>query len=486
MSLYSTPIHKLHEMRLKGEITTLDIAQSVLKRIEEVEGTVKAYLSLAGEQVLEQAKAIDAKIANGETVSPLAGMPIAIKDIFNIKGTKTTCASKMLENYVSPYDSTVTQKLSDAEYNLVGKTNMDEFAMGSSTENSAFYPTKNPWNLDCVPGGSSGGSGASVAAGTALASLGTDTGGSIRQPASFNGIVGVKPTYGRVSRYGMVAFASSLDQAGPMTQDVEDAALIMNAIAGYDEKDATSLNVDVPDYTQFLNKDIKGMKIGLIKELDLSQCDADVIQIFEKNIESLKSAGAEIVEISLPNISHAVATYYVLAPSEASSNLGRYDGVRYGLRAENPSNLQELYEESREQGFGPEVKRRILLGTFTLSSGYYDAYYLKAQKIQNLIRHQFNQAFKSVDAIATPVSPTPAFKLGEKVADPLQMYLIDAFTIPANLAGIPGMSIPAGFTSENLPVGLQLLGKHLDEGKLFQIAHAFEREIDLQSPPLAL
>ncbi|MCP4756582.1 MAG: Asp-tRNA(Asn)/Glu-tRNA(Gln) amidotransferase subunit GatA [Proteobacteria bacterium] len=486
MNLYELPIHVLHKKRLQGEIETLDIARSVLARIEETEERLHSFLYLAGDRILALAEEVDRKIRQGGNVHELEGMPVAVKDIFSTKGIKTTCASKYLENYVAPFESTVTRKLLDVGCSIVGKTNMDEFAMGSSTENSAFGATRNPWDLERVPGGSSGGSAAAVAAGQALAAMGTDTGGSIRQPASFTGIVGLKPTYGRVSRWGMVAFASSFDQAGPMTRDVEDAALMLQTISGFDENDATSLDSEIPNYRDFLNRPIKGMKIGVVKDLDLANCDSEVVAIFQENLKLLEEAGVEIVEVDIPNIPHAVATYYVIAPCEASSNLGRYDGVRYGLRSRDTDNLLDMYEKSRDDGFGKEVKLRILIGTFALSAGYYDAYYLKAQKIQNLIRSQYHSAFKRVDAIATPVTPTPAFKLGEMTNDSLKMYLGDAFTIPANLAGIPGISVPGGFTANNLPVGFQLFANHLEEGKLFTIAHRFERNLNLQKPPLAI
>ena len=485
MKLYHTPIHLLHQQREKGQVSTLEIAQAVVARMQATEGQLHSYLSTYPELALESAKKADQKQAKGEKLGPLEGMPIAVKDIFAIPGTRTTCGSKYLENFVSPYQSGVTGKLAEAGYGLVGKTNMDEFAMGSGTENSAFGPTKNPWDLSKVPGGSSGGSASAVAAGQALAAIGTDTGGSIRQPASFTGIVGIKPTYGRVSRWGMVAFASSLDQAGPMTQDVTDAALLLNCIAGFDPRDSTSAQEPATDFTAGLGESLKGKKIGVIKELDLAVADPAVVKVFEANLELLKKAGAQIVEVSLPNIAHAVATYYVIAPCEASSNLGRYDGVRYGERSAEAKNLLELYEQSRDQGLGPEVKLRILLGTFALSAGYYDAYYLKALKVQNLIRAQYKAAFAKVDAIASPVSPTPAFGIGERAGDPLKNYLADAFTIPANLAGIPGISVPGGFVGP-LPVGLQLLGDHFAETKLFSLAHAFERELDLKKPSLAL
>lgn len=486
MNLYQQSIHTLHDKRMAGEITTVEIAQAVLQRLSDVEEKLNSFLTLTENSLVEQAEAVDASISQKKDVQALEGMPIAVKDIFSTKGMRTTCASRILENYIPPFESTVTERLNSAGTLMTGKTNMDEFAMGSSTENSAFGVTRNPWDLDRVPGGSSGGSASAVAAGQALAAIGTDTGGSIRQPASFTGIVGMKPTYGRVSRWGMVAFASSFDQAGPMTQDVEDAAILLQAIAGYDKRDATSLKSDVPDYTAFLNKSLKGMKIGIVKELDLASCDADVVRIFEQNMAVLKDAGAETVEVSMPNISDAVATYYVIAPCEASSNLGRYDGVRYGRRALDTSGLLDMYEKSRDEGFGKEVKMRILIGTFALSAGYYDAYYLKAQKVQNLIRSQYHEAFGRVDAIAMPVAPTAAYKIGEMIDDPLKMYLGDAFTIPANLAGIPGISVPGGFTQGNLPVGFQLQASHLEEGRLLQIAHCFEQNLQLKKPNLPI
>ena len=486
MNLYELPIHILHRKRLSGEHSTVEIVQSVLNRLEKVEGKLHSFITLSEENLLDRAESVDEKISRNESIHVLEGMPIAVKDIFSTKGIRTTCASRFLENYIPPFESTATEKLKTAGSLLLGKTNMDEFAMGSSTENSAFGVTRNPWNLERVPGGSSGGSASAVSSGQCLAALGTDTGGSIRQPASFTGIVGLKPTYGRVSRWGMVAFASSFDQAGPLTRDVEDAALLLQTIAGYDEKDATSLKTDVPDYAQFLDQSIKGLKIGIIKDLDLSNCDTEVVQVFQQNVEVLKDAGAEIVEISMPNISDAVATYYVIAPSEASSNLGRYDGVRYGKRAKNISGLLDMYEKSRDEGFGKEVKMRILIGTFALSAGYYDAYYLKAQKVQNLIRSQYHQAFLEVDAIASPVAPTAAYKIGEMIDDPLKMYLGDAFTIPANLAGIPGISVPGGFTDNNLPVGFQLLTSHLEEGKLLKIAHCFQQSLQIKTPTMSI
>ncbi|MBT4287411.1 MAG: Asp-tRNA(Asn)/Glu-tRNA(Gln) amidotransferase subunit GatA [Deltaproteobacteria bacterium] len=486
MSLYQSPIHHLHQRRMQGEITTQEIVESCIQRIEDTEDQINSFLTLTLDQALEQAKKIDQKILNKDDIHPLAGMPIAIKDVFSTKGIATTCGSKYLKDYVPPFESTVSEKLNTLGYSLLGKTNMDEFAMGSSTENSAFKVTKNPYNLDHVPGGSSGGSAAAVASGQALAAMGTDTGGSVRQPAAFTGIVGLKPTYGRVSRWGLVAYASSFDQAGPMTQDVTDTAILLEAVSGFDNRDATSLQVDVPNYSEYLNQPITGLKIGIIKDLDLSACDEEVKTIYFQNLDVLKSNGAEITEIEIPNIKDAIAAYYIIAPCEASSNLGRYDGVRYGLRSKEIDSLKALYEGSREAGFGKEVKLRILLGTFALSAGYYDAYYIKAQKLQNLLRSQFHKAFKTVDAIALPATPTAAFKIGEMTNDPLQMYLNDVFTISANLAGIPGISIPGGFTRDQLPVGFQLLAGHLNEGKIIQIAYNLESSLNLIKPSLAI
>ncbi|MDH5561883.1 MAG: Asp-tRNA(Asn)/Glu-tRNA(Gln) amidotransferase subunit GatA [Deltaproteobacteria bacterium] len=485
MQITGLPLHRLHQKRLGGEITTLQIVQAYLERIKAVDKELGAFLYVNGESSLVQAEAVDKKLARGGKIGTLEGMPIAVKDNFNTRGIPTTCASKILKDYVAPYESTVTRKLIENGYILIGKTNMDEFAMGSSNENSAFWPAKNPWDLERVPGGSSGGSAVAVAANLAAGAIGSDTGGSIRQPASFTNIVGFKPTYGRVSRWGMVAFASSLDQAGPMTQDVEDAALILKAISGHDELDATSLKVEVPDYLRSLNQPVKSMKLGIIKNLDLESCDSQVVDIYKESINFYQKQGVELVEIEIPNLEHVVATYYIIGPCEASSNLGRYDGIRYGLRSDAKA-LKDLYEESRDLGFGNEVKIRILLGTFALSAGYYDAYYLKAQKIQNIIRHQFKEAFRQVDAIACPVTTTPAFKLGERINDPLKMYLSDIFSIPPNLAGLPALSIPAGITKNNLPVGLQLIGDHLQEGKLFQLAHFFEQNHPIEKPKLMI
>jgi aspartyl-tRNA(Asn)/glutamyl-tRNA(Gln) amidotransferase subunit A len=474
LAWYDRPLHELHALRMAKEVTSAEIAQAVLKRIEAVEPKVKAFITLTPEGVLERARQADARIARGQPLSPIDGMPLAIKDIFVTQGIQTTCGSKMLEGFVPPYDATVVARLKAGGLNLVGKANMDEFAMGSSTENSAYGPTHNPWDLTRVPGGTSGGSGAAVAAGECIAAIGTDTGGSIRQPAAFTSVVGLKPTYGRVSRYGMIAFASSLDQGGPMTRDVRDAAILLNLIAGRDPRDSTSADVPVPDFAQALQGDLKGRRIGLVKEFQQGGgAHPEVTAAFAANLKTLQDLGAEAVEVSLPSLDYAIAVYYILAPCEASSNLGRYDGVRYGLRVQD-GNLLEQYMQTRERGFGPEVKRRIMLGTFALSAGYYDAYYLRAMKIRRMLRRDFDEAFKRVDLIASPVSPVPAFKLGERLADPLQMYLIDAYTLPANLAGLPAISVPGGFTAGGLPLGLQLMAPHFAEERLLQASHAFE------------
>ncbi|MEK7841215.1 MAG: Asp-tRNA(Asn)/Glu-tRNA(Gln) amidotransferase subunit GatA, partial [Deltaproteobacteria bacterium] len=401
-----------------------------------------------------------------------------VKDIFCTKGILTTCASKILNNFVPPYDATVIKKLKEAGAVILGKNNMDEFAMGSSTENSAFFVTKNPWDTERVPGGSSGGSAASVSAGECAGSIGTDTGGSIRQPASCCGVVGLKPTYGRVSRYGMIAFASSLDQAGPMTKDVLDCAIMLNTMAGYDSQDSTCIDTPVPDYTKALTKGIKGLNIGIPKEYFIKGLDSDVEKAVKEAIEVLKKQGASVVDVSLPHTDYAIAVYYLVATAEASSNLARYDGVKYGCRAKDSKNLMDMYCKTRDEGFGPEVKRRIMLGAYSLSAGYYDAYYKKASQVRTLIKRDFEEAFKKCDVILTPTAPTPAFKIGEKTADPLTMYLSDIFTISCNLAGIPGLSIPCGFTKGNLPIGLQILGKPLDEETVLKTAYAYEQATD--------
>ena len=475
MELYNLTIHELSEKLRKKELTSSELTEVFLKRIDAVEIKIKAYITIAKEDAARQAKEADKRLASGRDITPLTGVPISVKDIFCTQGMLTTCASKILNNFVPPYDATIIKKLKDAGAVILGKNNMDEFAMGSSTENSAFVVTKNPWDTERVPGGSSGGSAASVAAGECAASVGTDTGGSIRQPASCCGVVGLKPTYGRVSRYGIVAFASSLDQAGPLTKDVKDCAVLLNTIAGHDPHDATSIEASVPDYTAGLGKGIKGIRVGIPREYFIKGLDSDVEQAVRGAIEVLKKNGASIVDVSLPHTDYAIAVYYLVATAEASSNLARYDGVKYGYRASNNSNLLEMYCKSRDEGFGPEVKRRIMLGTYALSAGYYEAYYKKASQVRTLIKNDFEEAFKRCDVIITPTSPTPAFKIGEKVADPLTMYLSDIFTISCNLAGIPGLSLPCGFTKENLPIGLQILGKPMDEETVLKTAYSFEQ-----------
>lgn len=479
MPLYELTAHELHE-KLKGrEITSVELTQSIYDRIEAVEEQIQGYITLTKEIAFEGAAAADAGFQRGdERVRPLAGIPIAIKDVICTQGVLTTCGSKILGNFVSPYDATVMTKLHQQGVVMIGKTNMDEFAMGSSTENSAYQVTRNPWNLETIPGGSSGGSAAVVAAGEAICSIGSDTGGSIRQPASLCGIVGMKPTYGRISRFGLVAFASSLDQIGPFSKDVTDCALMLNAICGYDPMDSTSANLPVPDYTQSLINDVKGIKIGIPKEYFIEGMDTEVEKSAREAVEVLRQCGAIVEGISLPHTEYAIATYYIIAPAEASANLARYDGVRYGFRAEGAEDLIDMYKKTRSQGFGDEVKRRIMLGTYALSSGYYDAYYLKAQQVRTLIKSDFDRAFEKVDVIITPTSPTPAFKIGERTTDPLQMYLSDIFTTPANLAGLPGMSMPCGLTNSGLPIGLQLLAAPFAEEKILRVAYTFEQNTD--------
>lgn len=475
MELYRLTIHEALEKLKNKEITSRQLTASVLERIENVEDKIDAYITIDREGALRQADLADKAIEAGD-IAPLSGIPLSIKDLICTEGTKTTCASKILENFIPTYDATVITKLKKAGAVIIGKVNMDEFAMGSTNENSGFKPTKNPWNTGCIPGGSSGGSAASVSAEMCLGSLGSDTGGSIRQPASHCGIVGLKPTYGRVSRFGLVAFASSLDQIGPLTKDVRDCAIMMNAISGYDENDSTSVPEDVPDYTKALNGDIKGLKIGIPKEyFDVEGIDDDVQQAIQNAIDTFKAAGAEFIDISLPHSKYAVAAYYVIAPSEASSNLARYDGVRYGVRAKNHSDLLEMYEQSRSEGLGLEVQRRIIIGTYALSSGYYDAFYKKASQVRTLIMDDFKKAYEKCDIILSPVTPEPAPKLGENTEDPLKMYLSDIFTLSANLAGIPGMSIPCGFSGNGKPIGVQLMGRHFDEETLLKASYTFEQ-----------
>ena len=466
-------IRTLHEQLLQGDLTATEIAQEYLTRAKQLEPQLKSFILLTEDRALEQAAAVDARLKAGEDLGPLAGIPIAIKDNMCTRGIETTCASKILQGFIPPYESTVTRKLSAAGAVMVGKTNLDEFAMGSSTENSAIQLTANPWDLTCVPGGSSGGSAAAVAADQAVVSIGSDTGGSIRQPASFCGVVGMKPTYGLVSRYGLVAFASSLDQIGPFTRSVEDAALLLQSIAGHDPMDATSLDVEIPDYSASLQPEIKGMRIGVIEELMGEGCEPDVRELVQQAIDLYRELGAEIVRVECPTFKYGLATYYIIAPSEASANLARYDGVKFGLR-EPADSLLGMYAKTRDLGFGAEVKRRIMIGTYALSAGYYDAYYLKAQKVRTLIARDFEKAFQQADVLLSPTSPSVAFKAGDKTGDPLSMYLSDLMTIPVNLAGLPGLSLPCGF-SNGLPVGLQLIGKALGESQVFHAAYAYER-----------
>ncbi|MCP2729984.1 Asp-tRNA(Asn)/Glu-tRNA(Gln) amidotransferase subunit GatA [Limnofasciculus baicalensis] len=479
-------IRELHQQLITKQRSSVEITQAALDRIQALEPTIHSFLHVTPEYALEMAQQVDGKIAAGEDIGLLAGIPIAIKDNMCTKGIPTTCASRILENFVPPYESTVTQKLKDMGAVMVGKANLDEFAMGSSTETSAYQVTANPWDVSRVPGGSSGGSAAAVAAEEAVVSLGSDTGGSIRLPASYCGIVGMKPTYGLVSRYGLVAYASSLDQIGPFSRSVEDAAILLSAIAGYDPNDATSLKVEIPDYTQFLTPNLKGIKIGIITETFGEGLDPVVAETVNNAIAQLKSLGAEIQEISCPRFRYGLPTYYIIAPSEASANLARYDGVKYGFRSENPDNLLSMYKKTRAMGFGAEVKRRIMLGTYALSAGYYDAYYLKAQKVRTLIKEDFENAFEKVDILVSPTAPTTAFKIGEKTADPLTMYLSDLMTIPVNLAGLPGMSIPCGFDDNGMPIGLQLIGNVLREDRIFQVASAYEQSTEWHKQKPAL
>ena len=470
--MHNKSISELSKLLHEKKISSTELTQHFLNRIKQFDPSLNSFITLTEENALKQAKKADEKIATGNA-EVLTGIPIAQKDIFCTSGIKTTCGSKMLENFIAPYDATLIEKCNRADMVMLGKTNMDEFAMGSSNETSYFGNVKNPWDLTRTPGGSSGGSASAVAARIAPIATGTDTGGSIRQPAALCGITGLKPTYGRVSRYGMIAFASSLDQGGIMSQSAMDAALLLNVIAGHDPKDSTSINKAAPDYTKTLHNSLKGLTIGLPNEYFIGGLDAGVESNIQESIAVLEKLGCTFKKISLPHTDLATSAYYVIAPAEASSNLARYDGVRYGHRCSNPENLDDLYKRSRSEGFGEEVQRRILIGTYVLSSGFYDAYYMKAQKVRRLIRDDFVSAFESVDFILTPTAPTPAFKLGEKASDPIAMYLSDIFTIAVNLAGLPGISIPAGF-SNKLPIGLQLIGKHFDEAKILNAAHQFQ------------
>jgi aspartyl-tRNA(Asn)/glutamyl-tRNA(Gln) amidotransferase subunit A len=477
MDLSALTIHELSALLEKRQVSARDVTEAFYRRIDALDVRVHAYLTLTRDLAFAQAEQADRRRQAGEQ-TPLLGIPLAIKDVICTKGVRTTCGSKILDNFVPPYDATVMERLNAAGAILLGKANMDEFAMGSSTEHSAYGITHNPWDLSAIPGGSSGGSAAAVAADECAAALGTDTGGSIRQPAACCGIVGLKPTYGRVSRYGLVAFASSLDQIGPMTKDVRDAALLLNVIGGKDPRDSTSADIALPDFTQALTGDVKGLRIGIPQEYFIEGIDPEVERGVRDAIRVLEGLGAATADISLPHTEYGVAAYYILAPSEASSNLARYDGIKYGFRTAEWSNLRDMYMRTRDEGFGAEVKRRIMLGTYALSAGYYDAYYRKAQQVRTLILRDFEAAFRQVDVIVAPTAPTPAFQIGEKTDDPLQMYLSDVFTVPVNLAGIPGVSLPCGFSSAGLPIGLQIIGKPFAEETVLQAAYAFEQRTD--------
>ena len=477
MNITDLTVHELKEKLDKKEITITEITKAYVDRINEKEPEVKAFVTTLTDTAIEEAKQIEEKVNNGEIKTEFAGIPIGIKDNMCTKGVKTTCSSKMLENFVSPYNATVVEKLNAENMIDLGKLNMDEFAMGASTEYSAFKKTCNPWNLNKVPGGSSGGSAAAVAAGLVPWALGSDTGGSIRQPASFCGVVGLKPTYGLVSRFGLVAFASSLDQIGPITKDVKDSAMLLNLIAGHDEKDTTSINVEKKDYTKALKNDVKGLKIGVPKEYFGEGINPEVKKALETAIEEYKSMGAIVEECSVPIAEYALATYYIIACAEASSNLGRFDGIRYGYRTPNFENLKDIFVNSRTEGFGEEVKRRIILGTYVLSSGYYDAYYKKAQQVRTLVKKEFDKAFEKYDVLITPTSPTVAFDIGQRSNNPLEMYLADICTVSLNIAGLPGISIPCGVDSTGMPIGMQIIGKHFDEETILNAAYTYEQKI---------
>ncbi len=474
MNLAGLTLHEASDRLRRREISSRELTEAVFERIAETDETVHAYLTLARDVAMEQAKQADERLKQDETVTPLLGIPIAVKDNILTRGLRTTCASKILGDFLPPYDATAVAKLRAAGAVVLGKTNLDEFAMGSSAENSAFFPTRNPWNPERIPGGSSGGSAAAVAADQCIAALGTDTGGSIRQPAACCGVVGLKPTYGRVSRYGIIAFASSMDQVGPMTKDVRDSTLLLQAIAGHDPADSTSVSLPVPDFAGALNGDVKGLRIGVPKEFFVSGMQPEVEQVVRNAIDQLAKNGATIADISLPHTEYAVAVYYIVATAEASSNLARYDGMRFGHRAD-AKDLTETYMISRDEGFGAEVKRRIMLGTYALSAGYYDAYYLKAQRVRTLIKKDFDEAFNHCDVIVTPTAPTTAFAIGEKIEDPLQMYLSDIYTISINLAGLPALSLPCGFDGAGMPIGLQIIGKHFNESTVLRTAHSYEQ-----------
>lgn len=483
---HALTMHELRDLLLRKEVSATEVVSSFLQRIETYDSDLRCYLTVLADEALAQAKDFDEGRRNIQD-SPLAAIPIAIKDVICTADVRTSCGSRILSNFIAPYDATVIEKLRRAGVIFLGKTNLDEFAMGSSTENSAFQTTRNPWDRSRVPGGSSGGSAAAVAADLCSGSLGTDTGGSIRQPASYCGVVGLKPTYGRVSRYGLVAFASSLDQIGPITKDVEDAALLLQAIAGHDQKDSTSVNRPVPDYLAALKQPLQGLKLGTPREYFIEGMHPEVFEAVREAINIFGQLGAQTVELSLPHTEYGIAAYYIIAPAEASSNLARYDGVKYGLRIPEAKDLMTMYRKSRSEGFGHEVKRRIMLGTYVLSAGYYDAYYKKASQVRTLIREDFTKAFSNCDAIVAPVCPIPPFKIGEKADDPLQMYLSDVFTLPASLAGIPGISVPCGLTSDKLPIGLQILGPHFREDLVLRIAYQFEQATPhLRSKPTLL
>jgi aspartyl-tRNA(Asn)/glutamyl-tRNA(Gln) amidotransferase subunit A len=480
LTLNQLTAHEIINLIRKKKITAYEVMQDIFNQIDRVDNLIRAFLVLNKEEALKQAKEIDIKVKNGEKLPPLAGVAVAIKDIIATQGTETTCGSKILKGFVPPYNATVINKLKEAGAIIIGKTNMDEFAMGSSTENSAFFPTHNPWDLKRVPGGSSGGSTAAVAADETVIALGTDTGGSVRQPASLCGMVGLKPTYGRVSRYGLIAYASSLDQVGPITKDVTDCALLMKVISGHDNMDSTSVNLEVPDYLKSCQAGIKDLKIGVPKEYFIEGIDPEVKDALDKALKIFEKLGAKIEEASLPHTEYSLPTYYLIATAEASSNLARYDGVQYGYRTEDYKDLSSMYQKTRSEGFGSEVKRRIMLGTYALSTGYYDAYYLKAQKVRTLIKEDFDKVFSKYDILVTPTSPTPAFKLKEKVSDPLTMYLSDIYTVPINLAGIPAISLNCGYSKGNLPIGLQIIGKHFSEGTILRAAYNFEQNNDVE------
>jgi aspartyl-tRNA(Asn)/glutamyl-tRNA(Gln) amidotransferase subunit A len=478
MKLHELTIHKAHELLKQKEISSVELTRAVLDRIEAVDNKIGAYITVAGDTAMEQAQLADRAISKGKC-RPLTGIPLAIKDLICTKGLKTTCASRILENFIPQYNATVIKKLKNQGAVIIGKTNMDEFAMGSSTENSGLKLTCNPWNLTHIPGGSSGGSAAAVAADMCLGALGSDTGGSIRQPASHCSVVGLKPTYGRVSRFGLVAFASSLDQIGPLAKDVTDCAMLLNTVSGYDNNDSTSVPEDVPDYESSLKKGLKGITVGIVREYGPTKgLNSEVSDAVNHAVRIIETLGAKCIEVTLPHTEYAVAAYYVIAPAEASSNLARYDGVKYGYRDIEKTDLMDMYKSTRSKGFGPEVQRRIIIGTYCLSAGYYDAYYRKASQVRTLIMEDFKNAFHSCDVILSPVAPTPAFKIGENVDDPLTMYLSDIFTLSANLAGIPGMSIPCGFSNTGLPIGLQILGSHFGEEKILKTAYNFEQATD--------